>query len=277
MPIPLTASRWGSGPLLVCHPGGPGLHPDYLASLEALAEHRTVMVVHPRGVGRTPAAAESDDYGLDAYTADLSAWIDREARGEPVDLLGHSHGGIVAGLLAARRPRAVRRLVLMATPAYGGDEADTRAHEGYRARRDEPLVAAALDTLERHDRLPADGGALGRLVANLLPLWMGPDPHAVTRWQRRLAELPANPDALHHFNTRVHPVLTTELLGLREIRGPTLAVAGDLDSLAGPDHLHRLAALVPGARTVTLPGSGHMCHLDATEAVIRAVADFLLD
>ncbi|UED86561.1 alpha/beta hydrolase [Streptomyces profundus] len=261
----------------MCHPGGPGLHPDYLASLGALAEQRTVAVLHPRGVGRTPAAAAPDDYGLDAYTADLGAWIDREAGGGPVDLLGHSHGGIVAGLLAARRPAAVRRLVLLATPAYGGAEADARAHEGYRARRDEPRVAAALDALERHAELPADGGALGRLVADLLPLWMGPYPHAVTRWQRHLAELPANAEALRHFNTLVHPELTTALLGLREIRGPTLALAGELDALAGPDHLRRLATLVPGARTVTVPGSGHMCQLDAADAVAKAVAEFLLD
>lgn len=147
MVMQLTDTRHGNGPLLVCQPGGPGMHPGYLEPLADLAAHHTVALVHPRGTGDSPRPSDRGAYSLEEYADDLSAWIEREANGEPVDLLGHSHGGAVASLVAARDPRLVRSLVLLGTPAYGGDEAEDMAEAFQRARLSEPEVAEALAVL----------------------------------------------------------------------------------------------------------------------------------
>lgn len=223
MAIRLADSRCGSGPLLVCHPGGPGLHPDYLAPLEALSTYRTVVTLHPRGTGRSPKPSVRGAYDLTEYVTDLISWIEQETDGGPVDLLGHSHGGIVSILVAIQRPDMVRRLVLLATPAYGGSNADTQVFEGQNVRTSDPAMAEALNALERHgNSIPADSYVLAQLIADILPLWMGPNTHSRAEWQRRFARLPANPDALHHFNNSIYPSLGIALQDLREMRTPTL-------------------------------------------------------
>ncbi|WP_424185227.1 alpha/beta fold hydrolase [Actinokineospora sp. G85] len=88
---------------------------DKTASALADAGH-TAIALDARGHGDSlPATA----YTLDLMTADLLAFLDR--RGLPqVDLVGHSMGGAVAHLLAARHPTRVRRLVIedMAPPPH---------------------------------------------------------------------------------------------------------------------------------------------------------------
>ncbi|GHB50700.1 hydrolase [Streptomyces cirratus] len=273
--VPLATTWRGSGPLVVCHPGGPGMDPRYLEPLDGLADSRTVAIVHPRGAGASPRPADGD-YALESYAADLAAWIRREAGGGPVDLLGHSHGGAVASLTAARYPDLVRRLVLLATPAYGGDRAEAQAEEFGRARQAETAVAPALAALEAQgDAYPADDAALGRLIAEVIPLWVGPMTERVAAWQARLAGWSANVDALRYFNDIVFPVLDREMEHLSAVRCPTLALAGDLDGWAGPEHVALLTESVVLGTGEVIAGAGHMCHADATEHVLKSVRQFL--
>nr|WP_168720833.1 alpha/beta fold hydrolase [Streptomyces sp. SAT1]ANO42697.1 hypothetical protein A8713_036220 [Streptomyces sp. SAT1] len=278
MALRLADTRYGSGPLLVCHPGGPGMHPHYLDPLAALADPggRTVALVHPRGTGDSPRPKGPGAYRPERYAADLVAWIEREAGGRPVDLLGHSHGGMVATLVAADRPDLVRSLVLLATPAYGGDGAEAEAEAFQQARRAEPAVAGALAALAAQgDDYPPDDAALGRLIADVIPLWVGPMTPAVRAWQARLARWPANTDALRHFNEAVFPRLDAVMERAADVVRPTLVVAGDLDGWAGPGHVARLTRSVARGTPEVVAGAGHMCHADATEAVTAVIRQFL--
>jgi pimeloyl-ACP methyl ester carboxylesterase len=94
-------STLGSGPLLVCQPGGPGRRPSYLRDLGGLASTRTLLFVHARGVPMPDLAEDLEDLrehlGVDAF-----------------DLLGHSAGAVVAQVFARQHP--VERLVLV-TPS----------------------------------------------------------------------------------------------------------------------------------------------------------------
>jgi pimeloyl-ACP methyl ester carboxylesterase len=78
----------------------------------ALGTDRDVLALSLRGHGDSdwPGA-----YGIDVMTADVERALDGWGRG-PVDLVGHSLGGLVAMLVAARRPDQVRRLVLEDVP-----------------------------------------------------------------------------------------------------------------------------------------------------------------
>lgn len=276
MALRLADTRSGRGPLLVCHPGGPGMHPRYLEPLTALASHHTVALVHPRGTGNSPRPVDRGAYSLDEYAEDLVAWIKSEAGGEPVDLLGHSHGGVVASLVAAHYPHLVRRLVLLGTPAYGGDEAEVMAEAFQRARLSEPEVARALAILEAQgDAYPSDDAGLGRLIAAVIPLWVGPMSEPTRAWQSQLARWPANVDALRYFNESVFPSLDDAMGHVGEVACPTLAIGGEWDGWAGPDHLTRLSRSLRDCITEVIPRSGHMCHADATQAVVQPIRKFL--
>ncbi|MEU6231566.1 alpha/beta hydrolase [Kitasatospora sp. NPDC047058] len=66
------------------------------------------------------------------------------------------------------------------------------------------------------------------------------------------------------------PALATARLGL-----PTLVLAGETDFAARPEEGVALAAALPDARCLVLPGSGHFPMLDTAERFAAAVADFV--
>ena len=49
----LHTGRRGDGPLLLCHPGGPGFDGSELHDLGGLDRTRTLLLLDPRGSGRT--------------------------------------------------------------------------------------------------------------------------------------------------------------------------------------------------------------------------------
>lgn len=78
-----------------------------------------------------------EDRGLDAYTHLLGEAVAtvRKASGDTPVLVGHSLGGTLAALFAARHPDQVRGLVLLEAPLHFGPDAGALA----------PLVAASPD------------------------------------------------------------------------------------------------------------------------------------
>jgi pimeloyl-ACP methyl ester carboxylesterase len=107
----LAYRRVGSGPILVCHPGGPGFSSEYLGSLGGLGALFDLVLLDPRGTGGSDAPADPTRYRLLDYVEDLDAL--REHLGlEGVDLFGHSAGGWVAVHYAVAHPDRVSRLIL---------------------------------------------------------------------------------------------------------------------------------------------------------------------
>src|SRR3989442_8062930 len=49
--------RMGTGPVLVCHPGGPGFSSLYFGDLAGLWERFTLVLLDPRGTGGSGPAA----------------------------------------------------------------------------------------------------------------------------------------------------------------------------------------------------------------------------
>lgn len=109
--LPIHVERFGTtgAPLLIVHggmQGGVGGGPATFARQQALAERGwQVAVVDRPGFGQSPSR------GVDDMAAE-AAWIAGMLDGD-VSLLGHSWGGATALLAAARRPDAVRCLILV--------------------------------------------------------------------------------------------------------------------------------------------------------------------
>src|SRR5947208_664087 len=141
------AARPGDGPLLVCHPGGPGFDASELHGLGGLDRTRTLLLVDPRGSGPTGAA---DSYLLDDYVADLEE-LRADLALETIDLLGFSHGGLVAAAYAAAYPQHVRKLVLACSLAAVTEEMEQEARVAIDGRAGQPWPAAATAALAREE------------------------------------------------------------------------------------------------------------------------------
>jgi tRNA threonylcarbamoyl adenosine modification protein (Sua5/YciO/YrdC/YwlC family) len=231
----LSYERRGSGPLLVCHPGGPGGSAAEFRDLAGLDDTFELVLLSPRGsTGSDPA----DDYALGSYVSDLEAL--REHLGvEQLDLLGFSHGGIVAMAYAATHAARIRRSVLASTLAVWSEEAEAAMVSAIEARSCEPWFAEAAKALEEEQ-----AGAFGsaeELVANVqrqIPLyfhhWEGNE-----QTGRELAADFAQMEPLHYFNTVEFPTLD-----LRDrARAPGRTPRDD--PRLGPLRLHRAARCVP--------------------------------
>ncbi len=269
--LTLSYERRGSGPLLVCHPGGPGGSAAEFLDFAGLDDTFELVLFSPRGShGSDPA----DDYALASYVADLEA-LRRQLGVEQLSLLGFSHGGVVAMAYAAAHGARVGRLVLACTLAVWGEEAEAAMNRGIEKRRDQPWFAAAAKAIE--EELAGEFSSVEDLIANVqlqAPLYFH-------RWEgneqigRVLFSDFAHFEPLHYFNTVEFPNLDLRA-GLRTIEAPTLVVAGDDDMIAGPVCADAIVRELPDARLVTIPESGHFVYVEQPEAFRAALTGFLL-
>lgn len=266
--------RVGAGPPLVCHPGGPGASSLYFGELAGLGSSFELILVDPRGTGATPAPDDRGAYEVGDYVADLEE-LRAHLGLEELDLLGHSHGGIVAIAYAAAYPARVRRLVLASTLARFHAEQETAMAEGMRRREQEPWYADAAAALEAEQ-----AGAfstreeLSDLVRRELPLYVSQYGDDERRYLEGLEAEVWNDDALKLFNEE--SFTTFDLRPeLGRIQAPTLVVTGEDDFITGPVCARELAALVPDAELVILPAAGHFVFVEAADRFGEEVTRFL--
>ena len=109
--------RWGpanAAPLLLLR-GGSGSWTHWLRNIAALADAgRSVLVPDLPGFG--DSAPPPDGHDADVLPGRLELGLQRVIGDQPVDLVGFSFGGLVAGLWAQARPARVARLVLVGSP-----------------------------------------------------------------------------------------------------------------------------------------------------------------
>ena len=268
----LTYRRIGSGPTVVCHPGGPGFSSRYLGDLAGLGDELELILLDPRGTGESDPARDARGYLIEDYADDLEEL--REHLGlERLTLFGHSHGGIAAMEYAAARPERVERLILASTlPRHGSDQ-EAAMQAAIELRASEPWYDDACEALEAEAAADfGDGAELMDLCRRMMPLYYArygerEQAHtasldgdsmcvdATRQWEAELWE---------HFDQRPK---------LARISAPTLVVTGAEDFIAGPA-AQEFDAL-PNARRVVIDGCGHMIFVEAPDQFREAVLSFL--
>src|ERR1700733_8670553 len=98
----------GSGrPMFLIH-GLVGSSANWRKNILPLARHASVYAIDQANMGKSQRVAGLDP-GFEA-TADRIAAMVTALGIEEADVVGHSHGGAIALMLAARHPKRVRRL-----------------------------------------------------------------------------------------------------------------------------------------------------------------------
>jgi len=264
----------GRGPVLVCHPGGPGFSSLYFGDLAGLWERFTLVLLNPRGTGNSGRPGDSRAYQIGDYVSDVEEL--RVHLGlEKLLLLGHSHGGVVAQAYAARHPGRVERLVLASTLARFGGPQQEAMREGMDKRSGQPWYPDAVAALEEEQegKFSSDEEMAG-LVFRELPLYFAHFGGAEAGYLDTLKTEKLNADALKLFNKEIFE--TFDLRGeLGAISAPTLVITGEADFICGPVCADEIAAGIKGARKVIVGDSGHMVFVEQPEEFEREVAEFL--
>jgi proline-specific peptidase len=270
----LSYHKIGKGPVVVCHPGGPGFSSLYFGDLAGLWERFTLVMLNPRGTGGSERPADPRAYQIDDYVEDVEEL--RQHLGlERVLLLGHSHGGVVAQVYASRYPGRVERLVLASTLARFGAEQEAAMREGMQKRSGQPWYADAMAALEaeQEGRFSSDE-ELSELVMREDPLYFAHFGAAEAGYLDTLKTEMVNGDALRLFNKEIFEKF--DLRGvLGSISAPTLVITGEEDFICGPVCAEEIASGILGARKVIVGDSGHMIFVEQPEEFEREVAKFL--
>ena len=270
----LTYRKLGTGPVLVCHPGGPGFSSTYFSDLAGLWERFTLVMLNPRGTAGSDAPSNRGAYQIDDYVVDVEE-LRRHLGTERMLLLGHSHGGVVAQAYAAEHPGRVLRLVLASTLARFGPHQEEAMRAGMDRRSGQPWYADAVAALEaeQEGKFETDE-ELGDLVFRELPLYFTRYGPVEAGYLDTLRSERINADTLKLFNQQIFN--TFDLRGrLPNITAPTLVITGDDDFICGPQCAAEISAAIPRAREVIVGDSGHMIFVEQPQAFHDEVATFL--
>jgi pimeloyl-ACP methyl ester carboxylesterase len=265
-PPPNAVSATASGapwPVVLIHGASGNLGDLRLALGDRLAQTRRVVLIDRPGHGWSDRPGGK----ADASPARQAALIAQALDGIGLDrfvVVGHSLGGTVAAAFARAYPERVAGLVLLAAvthPWPGG--LDWHYNVGAM-----PVIGAAF---ARAAALPI-GEVLLEMGARavFLPQEMPADylAHAGIRLLLRPAEFIANAQDV----TALKAFVTAEAPHYHDIAMPTVVLTGDADTTVSPTlHSRAIAAVLPDARLVILPGIGHMPQHVATDEVIAAI------
>jgi len=251
---PLAVARHGAGPPVTLV-AGLGSAARLWGELPHLLGRRfTVFAVDNRGIGGSRSGAR---FTLDGAVEDLASVVAAAGLG-PHAVLGASMGGLLAALLAARHPGAVRRLVLASctarlTPSHG------RVLGFFRAVLTHLPPAEAARALMAFAFAAPFADAYPGFVDAAARLW-APEPDDVPGALAQVEALAAG------FDARAE---------LARIATPCLVLAGALDPLVPAASTAEIAELVPGAAVRVVPGAAHSVLAEGGPALLEDVVGFL--
>jgi pimeloyl-ACP methyl ester carboxylesterase len=245
-PPPLQAASFGHGPAIVLVHGLGSSAAHWLPTARILARRHRVVFVDLPGHG---ASAMPELFSLGRAAQALDRALARASR-EPVVLVGHSLGGLVAAAEACDHPGRVRALVLIETALR--PQAEGVERRAVLAALDRDYQGTLRQAFADLGRDSSQGEALYREVAAL-------DPAVVKPWIRL--------------------AFATDLSArVARLQCPLLVVLAPRSWPRGEPWVETASALgfgaVPRVRAVRVDNCGHFVMLDRPDELARLIGSF---
>lgn len=271
-----------ANPTVIVLHGGPGGDYQSLLSLQALADEYFVVFYDQRGSGlseRVPA----DEVTYQITLQDLDNIVDHFGEGEPVHLVGHSWGGILASAYLGYAPEKVDSAVL-AEPGFLDAAGFAAWQETYNRFMSGPsyLWLALRSGFEAQrvtgpDAYASEDYLVGVPILHAFTNHPDNPYHCpgkafdapMTRWGTTAAnaiQSSADEDDLNAISAHA-----------ADYTGPVLFLAGECNTWIGEPLQAQHAALYPNAELTVIADAGHAMFWDNPSASLAAVRSFLGD
>ena len=254
--------------VLMLH-GLSGISTGYDEVVDDLGDDADVFRIDLRGHGRSGHSAGT--YSVPYYTSDVIAFME-EVIAEPVVLVGHSLGGVIAHHIAATRPDLVRSVLCEDPPLYFCDQ----------SLFEQSLMAGIFPVLEQTMRTAQAEGKprefYESMVADAQMPWGRAGDHMSPRFVQSRADamMLADPDvwlpaihggALSGYDPDAHVDKPMIILQADPQMGPALF----------PEHAARQHEVNPEIDIRLIEGAPHGIHsfLESSDRYVEAVRDII--
>lgn len=219
--------------------------------VQSLATTHRVFVLDLPGFGPSDPVGSS----LEAIADHIGAALEKfELPAQPI-LMGNGYGGFIALITAIRKPGLASRLVLADCGACFSEPGRAAFRGMSAAARDKGLGAIA-DVAMRRLFAPEFQAENPDLIADRKAKFLAVD----------AATFHGACDALATLDVRDQ---------LKSVKVPALVLVGAMDEATPPPMARELAAGLPDATLIELPGLAHVPQLQAPDVFLKAIRPFI--
>lgn len=240
-------------PLVLIH-GFPLDHTLWHHQLGGLRDVARVIAPDLRGFGKSPEARRA--VTMEQHARDVAHLLDRLGLDRAV-IGGLSMGGYVALAFAELFPERLTGLILCNTRAVADADGAKKTRETVARRALEEGMTALAPILVQPLLSDQTRKAQPQLIGFMDAMIGRQDPAGVAASSRGMAVRPDRMGLLHR------------------IKVPALVVTGNGDRLMAPAESEAMAARLPNAKLMVIPGVGHLSCLEAPEAFNQAARELL--
>ncbi len=251
-----------TAPLLLIHGFGANLN-QWRRNLPALSQVAPVYAIDLLGFGDAEKAATL--YGAELWAAQVADFI-QEVIGQPVALLGHSLGALVALTATHNHPEWVERLALITLPLEANREDLVAGWVAALALKAESLVANPL-LMRSLFNLVRRPSFLRRALRGIYTVPERVDDELVNLFALPPCDRGAPRALCYLVRSRTEPSFSPSIKDLvTALTVPTLLLWGEKDRVVPIAMAQGLAELSPCMTLEVCPGVGHCLYDEADQA-----------
>ncbi len=248
-----------------------GLDLALAAALEGVCDG--VLIFDHRGIGESVVARKDtrqalrQGYSIEEGADDALAVAD--ALGvDKFHLLGLSMGGLMSQSLAHRHPTRVESLTLLSTGAGTGTAALAPGEPSWVFERFWKTLDPGRVLHVGHEQHLRDIEAM-----KFTPAWIAANPRSFGELLRWSGAVFRGAPAIMAQRQLLRDVSLHR--SARMITMPTLVVHGNEDEMLHVSKSHELVSLIPNAKLVVIPHSGHLTYVTHPQTTLDAIVSFI--
>jgi pimeloyl-ACP methyl ester carboxylesterase len=224
--------------------------------VDALAKHFKVIQFDNRGVGQSDKP--DIPYSIEMMADDVSGLM-QALKLEKSHLIGYSMGGQIAAKFAEKYPEKINKMI--ACVCYATINTHVRLFVETLKELNELNLA---DSLIEKIGLPwiFSNQFLEKNSASIVQLREEPQPKSLIGLKR-------------HFAAQC--AFQSEAECFKNIKTPTLFIAGDEDRICSPNEVKKFADLIPDSQMVIFSEAGHLLSLEYPNKFADVICDFLVE